>query len=61
MEEGDDVEDVTAELAKSVVVSEKLPILPSRYLVSEGRSAYNEECDKTAGLQSESGEKNDNL
>ena len=60
-EEDDDDEDVPAELAKSVVVSEKLPILPSGYLVSEGRLAYNEEWDKTAELQSESEEESDNL
>ncbi len=57
----DDDEDIPVELAKSVVVSEKLPILPSEYLVSEERLTYNEEWDKTAELQSESEEESDNL
>ncbi len=60
-EEGDDDEDVPAELAKSVFVSKKLPILSPGYLVSEGRLASNKKWDKTAELQSESEEESDNL
>ncbi len=56
-EEGDDDEDVPAELAKSVVIGEKLPVLPPGYSVPDRRLAYNDECDETAGLQSDSEEK----
>ena len=38
------------ELAKSVVIGEKLPALPPGYSVCEGRLAYNEEWDETAEL-----------
>ena len=55
-EEGDDDEDVPAELAKSVVIGENLPVLPPGYSISEGRLAYNEEWDETAELQSDSEE-----
>lgn len=50
VEEVDEDEDVPAELAKSVAIGEKLPVLPPEYSVSEGRLAYNEEWDKTAEL-----------
>ncbi len=56
-EEGDDDEDRPAELAKGVVICEKLPDLPPGYSISEGRFAYNEEWDETAELQSDSEEK----
>ena len=55
-EEGDDDEDVPAELAKSVVVGEKLPVLPPGYSISEGRLPYNEEWDEIVELQSDSEE-----
>ena len=41
MEEGEDNQDELAELAKSAVVDEKLPVLLPGYSVSEGRLAYN--------------------
>ena len=44
---------VPAELTRIVVINESLPVLPSGYSVSEGRLAYNKECE-TAVLQSES-------
>lgn len=47
-EDGNDDEDVPAELTRSVVIDESLPVLPSSYSVSEGRLAYNEEWDETA-------------
>lgn len=40
-ENGDDDKDILAKLAKSIVISEKLPILPLGYLVLEGRLTYN--------------------
>lgn len=43
MEEGDDNENVPAELAKNVVLSKKLPDLQPVYFISERRFAYNEE------------------
>lgn len=61
MEKNDDNEDISAELAKRVIVSKKLLILLSRYLVSEERLAYNKEEDKTIELQSELEEKRHNL
>ena len=47
-EDGDDDEDVLAELTRSVVIGESLPISPLGYSISEGRLAYNEEWDETA-------------
>lgn len=41
MEEGEDNQDELAELAKSAVACEKLPVLLPVYSVSEGRLAYN--------------------
>ena len=38
---------------KIVVISEKLPVLPPGYSISEGRLVYNEEWDETAELQSD--------
>ena len=55
-EEVDNDEDVPAELAKSVVIGEKLPALPPGYSISEGRLAYNEEWDESVELQSASEE-----
>ena len=55
-EEGDNGEDVPAELAKSVVIGEKLPVLPPGYSISEGRLAYNEEWNEIVDLQSDSEE-----
>ncbi len=55
-EESDDDEDIPVELAKSVVIGEKLPDLPPGYSISEGRFAYNEEWHETAELQSDSEE-----
>ena len=49
------------ELVNSVVISEKLPILLSGYLVSKGRLVYNEKWDKIVELPSELEEENDNL
>ena len=45
-EEGDDDEDVSVELARSVV-GEKPPLLPPGYSISEGWLACDEEWDKT--------------
>lgn len=53
-EDGNDDEDVPAELTRSVVIGESLPVLPSGYSISEGKLAYNEEWDETAELQSDS-------
>ena len=55
-EEGDDDEDVPAELAKSVVIGGKLPVLPPGHPISEGRLAYNEEWNESVELQSDSEE-----
>ncbi len=41
--ESDDDEDKPAKLAKSVVISKKLPDLLPGYFISEGQLAYNEE------------------
>ena len=49
-----DDEDVPPGLVKSVVVGEKLPLLPPGYSISEGGLACDENWDKVAGVQSES-------
>ena len=53
-EDGNDDEDVPAELTRSVVIGESLPVLPSGYSISQGRLTNNEEWDETAELQSDS-------
>ena len=60
-EDGDDDEDVLAELTRSVVIGENLPISPLGYSISEGRLAYNEEWDETAELQSVSEEESNDF
>lgn len=61
MEKSYDDKDVSVELAKSIVVSKKLLILPLGYLVSEKKLIYNEKWNKFTKLQSELKEENNNL
>ena len=56
-EEGDNNENVSIQLAKSVVIGEKLPVLLLGYSISESRLVYNEESDEIVDLQSDSEEK----
>ena len=48
-------------LAKSVVISEKFPVLPPGYYIADGQLALTEEWDKTVQLRSDSKEKCNDL
>lgn len=58
LEEGRDEAEVDVDdedlPAENVVISQKLPILPPGYYVSEEQLAYNEQWDETTELQSDS-------
>lgn len=41
--DGNDDKDIFAELIKSIVINESLPVLPLNYLIFERRLIYNEE------------------